>query len=89
MLSLDECIDFTDLDTDTVVAVAEHEGLPPIVAAQLGAELLRTHGGLHKLHRMFRENLERAVRRGRLERAKAIERAYRRFVACHPASQLS
>lgn len=88
MLSLDECIDFSDLDTDTVVAVVEHEGLPPVVAAQMGAELLRTPSGLQRLHGMFRANLERAVRRGRLERAGAIEQAYRRFAACHPVPQL-
>lgn len=84
ILSLDECIDFTDLHADTVAAVAEHEGLPPIIAAQMGAELLRTAGGVHRLHRMFRETLEFAARRGRLERARTIEQAYQRFVASHP-----
>ena len=33
MLSLQECIDFSDLSEDAIEAIAEHEQVPEIVAA--------------------------------------------------------
>ena len=84
MISVEECVGLSDLQEDEVAAIAEHEHVPTIVAAGMGNELLKTPRGVYQLHVMFRENLEQACGRRQLDRAKSIERTYRRFMAAHP-----
>lgn len=46
MISLEDCIAFSDLDEDEVAAIGEHEHIPDIAATALANYLLKQpHGG--------------------------------------------
>lgn len=87
MLTLQECIDFCDLDTDEVQAIAEHEHVPDIVAAEMAATLSQTPKGMHTLRRFIQENLERAAASGNLQRERYLRRVLDEFNRKHPAQR--
>ena len=42
MLSLKDCLDFCDMEQEEISAIAQHEHIPVIVAAELCDTLLHT-----------------------------------------------
>jgi len=68
MLSLKDCLDFCDLDCSGIEAIAEHEHIPVIVAAELSNELLKTPEGIGCLHEMALDNLNQAMAQGDWEK---------------------
>ena len=45
MLTVQECVDMSELSNEAIRAVAEHEHIPEVVAAELGQELLKSPDG--------------------------------------------
>lgn len=84
MLSLQECIDFSDLTEDEIEAIAEHEHVPEIVAAEIGATLLQTNSGVCLIKLYLLENIEHARSRGHYDKANRLDELYRRFNRDHP-----
>lgn len=84
MLSLEDCLDFCELDSQEVEAIAEHEHIPIIVAAELGCSLLRSADGVRDLHAMLIDNIARARQKGHPENAAHWTQVYRQFQAAHP-----
>lgn len=84
MLSLKDCLDFCDLDYSEIEAVAEHEHIPVIIAAELGSNLLDTPEGVRDLHRMVREDIEHALEIGETEHATRLTATYLHLKATHP-----
>ncbi|MBI2754997.1 MAG: hypothetical protein HYX46_15995 [Betaproteobacteria bacterium] len=64
--------------------LAEHERLPLIVAAELGAGLLRTPKGTWLLRSYLIEELEKAVAAGQHEKAKRLDQIISGFISAHP-----
>ncbi len=86
MLSLQECIDFSDLSEDEIEAIAEHEHVPEIVAAEIGSSLLQTTSGVCLIKLYLLENIEHARSRCQFEKANRLEELYRRFDREHPGA---
>lgn len=84
MLSLKDCLDFCDLDYREIEAIAAHEHIPVIVAAELSNSLLDSVEGLCNLHRMMREDIEQALDAGELDRATQLTATYLHLKATHP-----
>ena len=42
MLTLEDCIELSDLSEEEILAIAEHEHIPEMVAVELGAYLVHT-----------------------------------------------
>ena len=53
MLTLQECIDLSGLEFEEIEAIAQHERMPEIVAAELGNYLLATSDGRRRIRRMI------------------------------------
>lgn len=87
MLSLQDCLDFCDLDCSEIEAIAEHEHIPVIVAAELSSELLQTPEGVCSLHSMVLDNLAEALAHGDMEKAGRFNLAYQHLKATHPLPQ--
>lgn len=85
MLSLQECFDLSDLSEDEIEAIAEHEHIPPIVAAELGTTLLKTRTGLCLLRLYLLEAIERARETGDFVKAKRLDQIYSRLEHEHHA----
>ena len=60
MLTLKDCIDLSDLSDAEVAAIAEHEHVPELVAAEIGCKLVNSTAGRLVLKRYIRENLVHA-----------------------------
>ena len=60
MLTLQECIDLSGLEVEEIEAIARHERIPEIVAAELGNHLLATSDGRRRIRRMLADNLSQA-----------------------------
>lgn len=88
MLCIEDCLEFCDLDQDEVAAIAEHEHVPVIVAAEIGCELLKSDEGVVKLHTMILDDIEIALEHGRMEHANELAATYRHFVSAHPVQSL-
>ena len=89
MLTLKDCIDLSDLSDAEVAAIAEHEHVPEIVAAEIGCKLVNTAAGRVVLKRYIRENLVHAKAQHMDKKAKALERLLRRFDGAHSSSARS
>jgi len=86
MLSLKDCIDLSNLSDAEVAAIAEHEHVPEIVAAEIGCELINTAAGRLVLKQYIRENMRHAKAQHLSGKAKALELLLRRFDRAHPPS---
>jgi len=84
MLSLKDCLDFCDMEQEEISAIAQHEHIPVIVAAELCDSLLHTEEGVRDLHSMLLDNIATALEHGEVERANELSRTYQHFQTSHP-----
>ena len=83
MLTIKDCIALCELTEDEVEAIAEHEGIPDIVAAELGNYLVRRPDGVPAIKRIILDDIDEAKRRGDLRHAVALRLVLRHFVDTH------
>lgn len=86
MLTLQECLDFSELTEEEIDAIAEHERVSEIVAAELGCYLLQSDTGVQLLKRFLLDDIERAERRGRHRKAQRLREVFGRFSVTHPTA---
>jgi hypothetical protein len=84
MLSFADCVAFCGLTEEEVRAIAEHEGIPDLPAAELGAALLRRPGGAARIRAMILDDIARAQRRRNYARSVRLKLVLRNFSDCHP-----
>lgn len=88
MLSGQECFEFCGLTEDEIHAIAEHEHVPEIVAAELGACLLQTDIGTWLIKRYMLEDIKIAEMQGQSEKAKRLHLILDQFSVVHPTYNL-
>ena len=84
MLSLTDCLALCDLSEEEVLAIAHHEHLPEIAAAELGNYLVRTPEGEMRIKSIIRDDIAEACACGDRQRELALKLMLRDFVAQHP-----
>ena len=84
MLSLQDVIDYCDLNEGEIAAVAEHEHIPLTVAAEVGDVLLSSPEGVVKLHTMIIENMQQALDAGHYEHVRDLAKTYEHLQRTHP-----
>lgn len=60
MLTLQEIIDFAEIERAQLDAISELEHVPEVVAAEMAQELVRSPRGVYRLHLLFLDAIERA-----------------------------
>jgi len=88
MLSFEDCLALCNLAEEEIEAIAEHEHLPEIVAAELGTYLQRHPDGSVRISTMIREDLEVAMARGDAERASRLVSFLSHYVETHGGGAL-
>ena len=83
MLTIEDCIGLSRLTEDEIVAVAEHEHLPDILALELGNYLCETPEGEARIKRIIVDDIEAARRRGDLFHAAKLKRTLQHFLKHH------
>lgn len=84
MLTYEDCVGLCDLSEEEVEAIAEHEHIPEIVAAELGCYLVHLESGVPVIRRIILDDIETAVKRGDKQHALTLKLALKHFVDTHP-----
>jgi hypothetical protein len=84
MITLQDCIAFCGLTEEEVLALAEHEHVPEIIAAALACQLMKQRHGPDKVRTMIVEDIRTALRRGDRRHAQELFAALRHFLSSHP-----
>jgi len=84
MLSLEDCISLCGLTEDEVRAIAEHEHIPEIAAAELGNYLVSSPEGELGIKAMILDDIAHACACANRERELALKLVLRNFILQHP-----
>lgn len=84
MLSIQDVIDYCDLDQGEIEAIAEHEHIPITIAAEMGDVLLCTPDGVCRLHSMIVDNMQHALDSGHYQHVKDLAQTYEHLQRTHP-----
>lgn len=84
MLRLEDCVALCDLTEAEVRAIAEHERVPEIAAAEIGNYLVRSPGGEMRIKSIIRDDLARARARHDREHELALLLVLHNFILQHP-----
>ncbi len=84
MLTYEDCLGLCELTEEEVEAIAEHEHIPEIVAAELGSYLVHTEDGVPMIRKIILEDIELAMNRGDQKHVITLKLALKHFVDTHP-----
>jgi hypothetical protein len=84
MISLEDCIALCGLTESEVLAIAEHEHVPEIIAAALGRYLLGKEHGPEQIRDMIRDDVRAALDAKDLPHASALVAVLRHYLESHP-----
>jgi len=84
MLTLEDCLALCELSEEEVLAIAQHERIPEIAAAELANYLIREPGGEFTIKAIIRDDMAQAIARSDRLRTLALKTLLRNFVLQHP-----
>jgi hypothetical protein len=84
MLTLEDCIALSDLTEEEILAIAEHEHIPEMAAAELGNYLVHAPDGARYIKAMIRDDIAAAAACGNRDHALALKLLLRKFIVEHP-----
>jgi hypothetical protein len=84
MLRLEDCLALCGLTEDEVLAIAQHEHIPEIAAAEFGHYLVHAPGGEMCIKSIIRDDIAEARAAGDRTRELALKLVLRNFVQQHP-----
>jgi hypothetical protein len=84
MLNLQDCLDMADLSDAELVAVARHEKIPPIVALELGHQLIQSPAGVETLRQFIHDDILSAQRQNRCRDCEEFSRTLAVYNEKHP-----
>jgi hypothetical protein len=80
MLTLKDCIAMSGLTRDEIDAIAEHEHVPEIVAAELANYLVCQPDGVPRIRRIIIDDIEMARSQGKVAHAARLKLVLQHFV---------
>jgi hypothetical protein len=84
MLTYEDCVGLCELSEEEIAAISEHEHIPKIVAAELGAYLVRSPDGEDRIRRIILDDIRDAERRQDLKRTFELKAVLHHFMQHHP-----
>lgn len=83
MLTLQDCVELSDLSEDEILAIAEHEHLPEMVAVEMGNYLCHTPEGEKRIRRMIADDIRHARERGDHRHSALLKSVLKHHIAEH------
>jgi S-ribosylhomocysteine lyase LuxS involved in autoinducer biosynthesis len=83
MLTIEDCIELSELTEEEILAIAEHEHIPEMAALELGNYLVHTPEGEKRIHEMIVDDIESARHEGNLQRLLALKTCLRHYLDHH------
>lgn len=87
MLTYDDCVELAELTDDEIDAIARHEHLPDIVAAELGYYLAHGPDGVPRIKQIMLDDIEEAKRQGDRRKLTRLKLVLKHFIATHPINK--
>ncbi len=87
MLTLQDCIELSELDEAEILAIAEHEHIPEMVALEMGNYLVHSPEGERRIKRMIVDDIDAARERHDRREVVRLKAVLRHFVTEHAACQ--
>lgn len=84
MLTIQDCIALSELTEEEILAIADHEHIPEMLAVELGNYLVHTEDGEVRIGRMIRDDIEHAHRIGDYARAGMLRLCLQHYLEKHP-----
>lgn len=84
MIALEDITAMCELTAEEIAAIAEHEHIPELSAAALGAYLLHQARGAEVIRGMIRDDIRVAIAKGDGLHARQLIAALNHFLADHP-----
>jgi len=84
MLTLEDCIALSELSEEEVLAIAEHEHIPEMAAAEFGNYLVHCEDGETCIKAIIKDDIAAASAAGHRDRALALRLVLRNFILQHP-----
>ena len=83
MLTIEDCIGLVDLPEEVIEAIAEHEHLPEVVAAELAEYLIEGPDGAPRIRAMIQDDIQHAIEHRNYPHAAKLVGVLRRFIDQH------
>lgn len=87
MLTRDDCIALCDLTEDEIKAIARHEHVPLILAAEMGHYLIHQPDGATRIKRIILDDIEAARAQHRYDDVRRLKAVLYHFARNHPATR--
>ena len=87
MLTIEDCIALCELREVEVRAIAAHEQIPEMAAAELGNYLIHCTDGEQRIKAMIRDDIAHSIAIGNRMREFALKTMLRDFVLRHPCCE--
>ena len=84
MINENDILDMTCLTREQIAAIAAHEHIDAVGAAELGEYLMHIHHGPQRVQQMICEDIAAALHADDLTQARALYLALKGFLADHP-----
>ncbi|MCF8178095.1 MAG: hypothetical protein K9J74_06270 [Sulfuritalea sp.] len=85
-LSLQDCIDMSGLTEEEILAIAEHEHLPELLAVELGSYLEHLPGGEKRIKRMILDDIKQAKLKGDRKHTAMLKSVLKQYLEHHAAA---
>jgi hypothetical protein len=82
-LSIQDCIDMSDLTEEEILAIAEHENLPEMLAVELGSYLVHAPNGEKRIKRMIQDDIRLAQEKGDYRHAAVLKGVLKHYLEHH------
>jgi hypothetical protein len=83
MLTIQDCIELSDLTEEEILAIAEHEHVPEMIAVELGCYLVHTPEGEKRIKRMIADDIVEARNRGDHRHAAKLKLVLKHYLEEH------
>ncbi len=84
MITLEDCIALCGLSEDEILAIAEHEHVPEIVAAGMATSMLQCREGCEEIRDMIVDDIRAARDRGDWRHVRELIACLQHFLQEHP-----
>jgi hypothetical protein len=84
MISLEDMVGMSGLSEEEILAIAEHEHVPPSVATNLGSYLSGNHEGLSQVRDMIIDDIRVAQAQGNVAHERELLHVLHHFLRLNP-----
>ncbi|MBL0352712.1 MAG: hypothetical protein WAS49_14655 [Candidatus Dechloromonas phosphoritropha] len=86
MLTLQDCIELSELTEEEILAISEHEHIPEMVALEMGNYLVHTKAGEKRIKAMIVDDIKHAQDTGNTGHAVLLKSVLKHYLEHHSGS---